>query len=82
MIVWALGFAPGPKFKLDNFLYGLTINPSPIRLLPGFAITDSSGEFRLAIPPVPFCVTLYTQALFLSKNPGYSPGSFSNRVSF
>ena len=81
-VVWALGFGPGPVIPLGNYLHGLTINTSFVRILPTLAITANSGEFRLPVPPVPFVFTIYSQGLFLSANPGYSPGSFSNMVSF
>lgn len=81
-VVWALGFNPGPVVPLLNFLHGLTISTSFVRILPTLRITDSSGELRMKFPAVPFLVTVYTQGLFLSSNPGYSPGSFSNMVKF
>ena len=37
---------------------------------------------RFPVPPVPFVFKIYSQGLFVSTNPGYSPGSFSNMVSF
>lgn len=81
-IIWALGFGPGPKLPLGGFLHGLTLNTSFFRVLPTLGIPDNSGELRLPIPPVPFVFTIYAQGLFLTANPGYSPGSFSNMLSF
>ena len=52
------------------------------RILPTMVIPNNSGELRLPIPPVPFVFTIYAQGLFLTANPGYSPGSFSNMISF
>lgn len=81
-VIWALGFNSGPKIPIAPYLHGLTLNASFVKILPSFQITDASGEFRLPIPPVPFVFTIYCQSLFITTNPGYSPGSFSNRVSF
>jgi len=82
VIIWALGFTPSPPIQLGPFLHGLTIAGGFIRVLPSLAITEDSGELRLPVPPVPFITTVHSQGLFLTSNPGYSPGSFSNRVSF
>jgi hypothetical protein len=30
----------------------------------------------------PYSIPIHVQALFLSNNPGYSPGSFSNAIKF
>lgn len=81
-IVWALGVNEGPPISIGNFLHGLTINPSFVRVLPTMQIASPTGELRLPIPGVPFNFTIYVQALFVTTNPGYAPGSFSNLLRF
>lgn len=81
-IIWALGVNEGPPIPISNFLHGLTINASFVRILPTMQITSPTGELRLPIPAVPFNFKIYVQGLFVSTNPGYAPGSFSNLISF
>jgi IPT/TIG domain len=82
VVAWALGVSPGPVIPVANFLHGLTINTSFVRVLPTIRISDPSGEFRMSIPPVPFRVAIYIQAMFVTSNRDYTPGSFSNMLRF
>ena len=60
---------------------GLAISPAVLLVLPGFAIADASGEVRLHFPPQTYATGLVlAQGLFVSSNPGYAPGAFSNVV--
>ncbi len=81
-VIWALGFSASAPVPIGNFLHGFSMASGFFRILPTIPITANSGEFRLPIAPVPFSVTIYVQGLFLTSNPSYSPGSFSNRVAF
>ncbi len=81
-VIWALGFSPSAPVKIGNYLHGFTMASGFFRVLPTILITANSGEFRLSIPPVPFNVPIYVQGLFVTSNPSYSPGSFSNRLNF
>ncbi len=61
--------------------YGLSINPSAMILLPGFSIADASGEARMSFPAQTYVTGIVlAQALFVSSNPGYAPGAFSNVI--
>ena len=82
LVFWGLGFNPGPKIPLLSYLHGLTISTSFVRILPSFVISATSGEFRMRIPPVPFNFPIFTQALFVTNDAGYAPGSFSNMLRF
>jgi IPT/TIG domain len=79
-IVWVIGIPPIPPIPIGNFLYGLAVNP--LITLPGFAISNANGEFRLPVAPTPYLSPFFAQALFVSSNPGYAPGSFSNVLKF
>lgn len=81
-VIWALGFGKGQPIPIGNFLHGFEMWTAFFRTLPTLPITADSGELRLSIPPVPFQVKVYVQGLFITKNPAYSPGSFSNRLEF
>lgn len=78
VVVWAMGVNPGTKLPIGPYLYGLTIDASFVRILPAMLITANSGEVRFSVPAVPITITFYLQGLFLTNNPGYAPGSFSN----
>ena len=45
-----------------------------------FAVTDPSGELRLPLPGFASAVPFFVQAVTLSPDPGYAPGSFTNAV--
>ena len=50
-------------------------------MFTGFAITNSDGVLRIPIKAQSYPVGLiYLQAMFISSNPGYAPGSFSNVI--
>jgi hypothetical protein len=82
MIIWAVSRGPGQLFGFSPYLHGLTIDLTVFRVLDSLLITKDSGELRFSVPPVPFQFPAYFQALFLTSNPGYAPGSFSNVLSF
>lgn len=78
-VVWALGIVQGPPIPLAGAHFGFAIAPPSFIIYSGFAITRADGELRLSFPPTQYPTGLiYLQALFLSSNPGYAPGAFSN----
>lgn len=82
MVVWVLGQRSAPKFTFGAYLHGLTVDVSVGRVLDTLSIRSNTGELRLSVPPTPYPSPLFVQGLFLSNNPGYSPGSFSNLLEF
>lgn len=81
-VLWVLGLTRGPLVKIGSFLHGLAIDPAAAVVLNTLMISANTGELKLEIPASPFPTPLYIQGLFLSNNPGYAPGSFSNLLEF
>ena len=80
VVVWALGVSPGVRLSIAPFLHGLTISASYIKVLPSMTVSASNGEARFRVPATPTTMAIYLQALFLTSNSGYAPGSFSNML--
>jgi len=78
VVIWAMGVNPGMKFPIAPYLYGLTIDASFVRVLPAMFISANNGEVRFSVPAVTTTMAFYLQGLFVTNNPGYAPGSFSN----
>ena len=79
-VILAVGLTAGPPAPLGGLLYGLVLNP--IVVVAVFPIANPTGELRFPVPPINFRGTLFAQALFITSNPGYAPGSFSNFLVF
>ena len=77
-ILWVVGRSPAPLFQFGSYLHGLEVGLATGKVLPAMAISSNSGELRIALPAGPLQSPLYVQGLFLTSNPGYTPGSFSN----
>lgn len=80
-VIWAIGVQPIFPLKINSFLHGLAINPSLILVVPGFHIPTADGVVELSFPAQTYATgSIYAQALFISSNPAYAPGAFSNVV--
>ena len=77
-----LGFGAGavPLPVLPEYGYGLLLDPGMIGGSAFLGVGDPSGELRIPGPALPVSGILYVQALVLSSNPGYAPGSWTNVV--
>jgi len=77
-----MGFASvsTPMPVLPEYGYGLLLDPGQIGSSVFLGVTDPSGEVQIPGPALPATGTLYVQALVLSSNPGYAPGSWTNVV--
>lgn len=78
VVLWALGVSPGIRLSIAPYLHGLTISSSYIKLLPSMMVSANNGEVRFGVPTMPTTMAIYVQGLFVTSNPGYAPGSFSN----
>jgi hypothetical protein len=79
VLLAALGAIPPLPFR--PFGHGLQLDLVTLLLLPPFVITDPQGVFSIQTPAgTP--VKVFLQALVLTSDPGYAPGSFTNVVSF
>ena len=78
-VLWAVGIAPAAApLPISGMHYGLAIDPAVLLVLPGATILDPSGQWRLPFPATDTPVSVYLQALFVSSDPAYAPGAFSN----
>lgn len=74
----AVGLSRTPLLRIDPLLHGLEIAPLIVTDL--FAVSDASGMFDVAIPAVPVLTGILLQAVVLSADPGYAPGTFTNSL--
>lgn len=78
-VMWAMGIAQGPPMSFTGVHFGFAIAPPTFIIYSGFTIKRDDGELRLPFQATQYPTGLiYLQALFLSTNPGYAPGAFSN----
>jgi hypothetical protein len=82
-VVWALGIGATNPVPLSGFGFGLGLSTAVLFVMPGASVLPASGELALPIPASAYVpASIYAQALFLSTDPGYAPGSFSNVLRF
>ena len=78
-VIWALGLSQSRPLIVTGLNFGFALGPPPYIILSGFQITRDDGVLRFSSRAQKFPAgLLYIQAVFLSANPGYAPGSFSN----
>ncbi len=63
------------------FMHGLELNPAAMLVLNPAVVSAPSGVLHTPLPALAWARPLLFQAITISKNPGYSPGSFTNLVS-
>ncbi len=79
-LLWAMGISQSPSPLIVTGLhFGFALGPPPFIIYAGYGITGNDGVLKLPIKGQTYPIGLiYIQGLFLSNNPGYSPGAFSN----
>lgn len=81
IVHWAMGIGESPPLTVPGVHFGFALNPTLFIVFTGFAITNDDGVLRIPIKAQTYPVGLiYLQAMFLSPNPGYAPGAFSNVI--
>jgi hypothetical protein len=80
MLAMGFGAVATPLPVLPEYNYGLLIDPGLIADAFFLGVSDPSGELRIPGPALPTTGSLYVQALVLTSNPGYAPGSWTNVV--
>ena len=78
LVVVLLGIEGSFSLPIQPFLHGLSLVPASLIVLHGLVITAPDGVARLPFPALNYVRPIHVQALFLSANQGYRPGSFSN----
>jgi hypothetical protein len=71
-----------PTLPLPPFHHGLQLDLGTLFVLPPFPVTDPQGRLTLATPANHGPARIFVQAVVLSTDPGYVPGSFTNVVEF
>lgn len=66
---------------VSPFQHGLELNPAAMLVLDPAVVSEPSGVLQTPLPALPWARPLLFQAITLSQNPGYSPGSFTNLIS-
>ena len=77
-VFWAIGITAGPPVVVPGYVYGLRVGTAPVFLVSTMSITRADGEARISFPATPYPIQIFVQGLFMSTNPSYAPGSFSN----
>jgi hypothetical protein len=77
VFAFATGVLPQP-LPISNLGYGLLLDPAGLFASPALTVTDGDGVLRLDLPAITAAAAIFGQAVVLSSNAGYSPGSFTN----
>ena len=75
-----IGLDEVPGRQLPPLRHALVIDPTVLLTVGPFPVTDPAGTLLLQVPAVPWARPVLVQAVALSSNPGYAPGSFTNVV--
>lgn len=74
----AVASAPVP-FVLPGYGYSLQLDPNSFLITDGFFIGSADGTLTFPLPPLPPGI-FRVQALVVTTNPGYAPGSWTNQL--
>lgn len=81
LMILALGFGITPSpFVLPGYGYSLQLEPAGIIFSSFYFVGSPDGQLKLKGPPIPFPGVFHVQALVLTNNPGYTPGSWTNAI--
>lgn len=79
VVLLVLGEAPGPGIQVLDFRYELLLNPATVVFTDAFFVGDPEGKTTIPLPPFPTGL-LFLQALAITADPSYYPGSWTNPV--
>jgi hypothetical protein len=69
----------GPGIQILDFQYQLLLDPNTVIFTDAFFVSDPDGKTTIRIPPFPSGL-LQVQALSITADPSYTPGSWTNAV--
>ncbi|MCC6783069.1 MAG: hypothetical protein IT457_09515 [Planctomycetes bacterium] len=81
LVVFALAAAQGATaIPIPPLHHVLELDLVTLLALPSLTVSRPDGTLELVLPGTPLGGPLYFQAVTLSQDPGWSPGSFTNLV--
>ena len=81
IVVVFVGVAKLPfAVPVSPYLHGLELNPGAMLVLNPAFVSDQNGVLRTPLVALAWARPLLFQAITISQNPGYKPGSFTNIV--
>jgi hypothetical protein len=79
LMILALGFGTTPTpLTLPGYGYSLQLEPSGLITSTFYFVSSPDGRLEIHGPAIPFVGLFHVQALVLTDNPGYAPGSWTN----
>ena len=79
IVLLVLGGALGPGLQILDFGYQLLLDPGQVIFTDAFFVADPDGKTTIPIPPFPSGL-VFVQALSITADPSYTPGSWTNPV--
>ncbi len=80
-VALVIGVVPTTPIPLLGMGYGLAMDPSAMMAVSTMGILNPNGEVRMPFPALRYgSGSVLAQALFISGNPAYAPGAFSNLI--
>ncbi len=81
IVVYGVANSAGPvALPIAPFRHGLQLDLATVFVLTAGLVTAADGALDLPLPALPGGFSVHFQALALTQNPGWSPGSFTNAV--
>ena len=79
IVLLVLGQLQGPGIQILDFRYQLLLDPGFIVFTDAFFVADPDGKTTIPLPPYPSGL-ISVQALSITADPSYYPGSWTNVV--
>jgi hypothetical protein len=79
VVLLVLGQLQGPGIQILDFQYQLLLDPNFVVFTDAFFVADPDGKTTIPLPPYPSGL-ISVQALAVTADPSYFPGSWTNVV--